>query len=55
MSDRIVPDIKTSFDNCTIKNGDITADDIDWCTGFWNEMDGETIPRYVFDNIKLCK
>lgn len=51
MSYRVVPDIKTStFGECSIDNFEIGPDDIDWCTGFWNEMAGEVIPRYVLDN-----
>ena len=52
MSDRVVPDLKTSiYSECAIENYDIGVDDIDWCTGFWNEVDEEITPRYVFDNI----
>ncbi len=56
MSDRAVPDVKTTiFGECAIENCDIGADDIDWCSGFWNEMAGEIAPRYVFDKIALHK
>ena len=47
MSDRVVPDMKTaSFCQCPMENCEIGPDDIDWCTGFWNEMAGEITPRY---------
>jgi hypothetical protein len=56
MSDRVVPDIKTTtFGEYPIENCDIGEDDIDWCTGFWKEMAGEITPRYVFDKIAFHK
>jgi hypothetical protein len=56
MSERVVPDMKTTvFNECSIENFDIGADDIDWCTGFWNEMDEEITPWYVFNNMAFQK
>ena len=50
MSDRVVPDLKTAiYSECAIEN-DIGVDDIDWCTGFWNEMDGEITPSLYPDS-----
>lgn len=56
MSERIVPDLKThTFGECSFENCDIGPDDIDWCTGFWNEMAGEITPRCAFEKTVLHK
>lgn len=52
MANRVVKDLKSTAYNqkseFQVENLDISTDDIDWCTGFWNEMACENTPRYLF-------
>lgn len=50
MADRAVPDIfRVNSCECPMENCGLTVteeDDINWCTGFWNELVRENPPRY---------
>lgn len=49
MSDTTVPDVlNAKFCECRTENCEITeGNDINWCTGFWNELARENPPRYT--------